>query len=247
MIFRMLLFVGLAVAATGCQVHSLTRQQISTLVSVDVVVCVDQSDLFVTRISTPEPVDSTIKTSSGKTDTTASAIVGVIGAVVRGIDRAQRQRELDERARLIRQALAGYDFRAVVLEAARTELAKVTSVQMSVRQDVQTNCQEPIQRVILDRSTAVNLLFYSMSYMLTESGEIVLSFGSSAIVYSKSNALHEARARPDPGNPVATGNAIYFQHFHYDVPYDGRRDVREIFRSAAFALAAKLAADFNKP
>lgn len=226
------LLLGFAIATVGCQ-HSLSQQQKASLSGLEVFVCSSQD--AISALPEPDPprqsVITPITTSTGKTDQTASLVVGLAGAVLTGIDRGMRRRTAKAHATQITEALKTFDFRSDLVDAARTELAKVTAMKIDARPaDATANCWEAMTAALYDQSKSSALLYVDVSYFLYSDGDRV-GFVADAWIY------------PRP----SVGPAIYSRTLKYDFLYNPRRDVRDTFKGAAHVSFSKLAADLNRP
>lgn len=247
-----ILLLALAILTSGCHERSLTRQQLSTLGKVEVMVCTNQNNLQVDPGTPPEPERSPIP-ATGRVDTSTTATLNRASAGLRNIGNSisheNRRRALESRAAPMVRELATYDFGADLLLAMQIELAKVSSLSVEVRPTVvTTGCSGPMRPILFDQSTASAVLFFAVSYFLrNRGGDHILGFSSQASIFSRTNVLWDARRMPDPSDPVADGNAVYNRLFDYNFTADGRTNLRAVFRQAAHSLAAQLAADLNKP
>lgn len=232
--------VGLALSLAGCLTagkDGLTKQELASIGTVDLVLHVPQSDLYVSRPSEPKPDSSRQRSSNLPIE--ASLAVGVLDAVAAGLqaDRFEKQ------ARSITDALGGFDFRSEMLKATKEKLERVDKFQVKVRPDVVTETYvSGISRVPFDQSTADALLYIGVSYVLSSSG---LTFHSSAMLFPKTDALKRFRPKPNDANPVDRGNAIYSKRFKVQVPSSAIGNVRATFIEAANSLAAQMAADLS--
>lgn len=234
--FAQLRALALAIVALltgGCAERLLTRQQLASLSQLEAFVCTSQTAIY--ALPPPDPrrqsVTTPMTTSSGKTDQTASLFTGLATAVITGIDRGTRSQNAKERAERPSQALKTFDFRSDLVDAARVELAKVTTVKIDVQSAIVTdNCWEAMTAAIHAPSASNALLFVTVSYFVASDGDRV-GFAADARIYPRPNV----------------GPALYGRTFEYNFFYDSRRDVRDAFRGAGLALFAKLAADLNRP
>ena len=221
---RLAALLVLAVATAGCQTQrSLTRQQFSSLGPVDAVVCTNQIAVQLDSGSVPP----------GRP----------------GGSHEARFRALNERATEMVQQQAGYDFNTELLKAIQVGMATVDSTKVEVRPAVvTTGCSGPMRAEAYAQSTAGAVLVVAVQYRLRDGGggSHVLSFSSRASIYSTTNALREARRKPDPRDPVADGNAIYDRSFDDDFRYGSQANLRTVLKRAAWNLATQLADDLNQ-
>lgn len=235
----------------GCAERSLTRQQISTIPELEVVVGVAQNELAIQQIDPIQPLDyrSTYRPATGSDGAlavvAAEALVAIIVGGVAGRQQSRRT-ELQARAAILKQALDGYDFRAELLDATKATLAQVRSVKVDVRSWALTNTFDGTLRRAYADSTASAVLFFLVAYSLEEGrAGYGLVFRSNVFVFPKSTALKALRRRPDDADPVADGNAIHRKTVEFFLPYDGKADIKEVLRRGAWGLAAQLAADLE--
>ena len=240
-----------ALLLSGCAERSLTRQQLSSIPEIDVVVGVAQDELALQRI---EPFQAQMPTSTYRTTTSPDAALGaavgeavvmIIAAAIVG-RRERRIMELKAYAAPARQALQGYDFRPDLLSATQDALTKVRSVKVDVQPVVLTDSLAGTVRQAYERSRASAVLFFLAAYSFEEgNGGYGLAFRSSAMMFPKSADLKALRRRPNDADPVDEGNAIHLKTAEIFVPYDGRANIREVVKQGARALAAQLAADLE--
>jgi hypothetical protein len=240
-----------ALLLSGCAERSLTRQQLSSIAEIDVVVGVAQDELALQRI---EPFQAQMPTSTYRTTTSPDAALGaavgeavimIIAAAIVG-RRDRRIMELKAYAAPAKQALQGYDFRPDLLSATQDTLTKVRSVKVDVQPVVLTDSLAGTVRQAYERSTASAVLFFLAAYSFEEgNGGYGLAFRSSAMMFPKSAGLKALRRRPNDADPVDEGNAIHLKTAEIFLPYDGRADIREVVKQGARALAAQLAADLE--
>ena len=240
-----------ALLLSGCAEKSLTRQQLSSIPQIDVVVGVAQDELALQRI---EPFQAQLPTSTYKTTTSPDAALGAaVGEAVVGIilvavagRRERRRMELQAYAAPAKQALQGYDFRPDLLSATQDALTKVRSVKLDVQPAVLTDSLAETVRLAYQRSTTSAVLFFLAAYSFEEgNGGYGLAFRSSAMMFPKAADLRALRRRPNDADPVDEGNAIHLKTAEIFLPYDGRADIRGVVKQEAQALAAHLAADLE--
>lgn len=234
----------------GCAERSLTRQQLSSIPQIDVVVGVAQDELALQRI---EPFQAQLPRTYQTTTSPDAALGAAIGEAVVGIiliaiaaKRERRRMELQAYAAPVKQALQGYDFRPDLLSATQDTLTKVRSVKVDVQPMVLTDSLAGTVRSAYERSTANAVLFFLAAYSFEEgNGGYGLAFRSSAMMFPKATDLRALRRRPNDADPVAEGNAIHLKTAEVFLPYDGRADIRDVVKQGAQALAAQLAADLE--
>lgn len=240
-----------ALLLSGCAEKTLTRQQLSSIPEIEVVVGVGQDELALQRI---EPFQSQLPMSTYRTTTSPDAALGVavgeavvmiIAAAIVG-RRERRIMELKAYAAPVKQALQGYDFRPDLLSATQEALTRVRAVKVDVQPWVLTSSLSGTVRLAYERSTASAVLFFLAAYSFEEgNGGYGLAFRSSAMIFPKSADLKALRRRPNDADPVDEGNAIHLKTAEVFLPYDGRADIREVVKQGARALAAQLAADLE--
>jgi len=258
----------LLLCSCGTADRPLTRQQISTIPDLEVVVGVAQDTLAVQEIdpvSLPPPTPQTsssyqhsgyhrhrhsYRNNQAASDADLGAAVGeaVVMLIVGAVSARQesRRQALQARAAPLRQALDGYDFRAELMQVTSDSLSGVQLTKINVLPTPLTNSYDLPVRWAYDRSTASAVLFFFVSYSFDEGrGGYGLTFKSQALIFPKATDLKALRRRPDEANPIAEGNAIHLKKVEYYLPYDGGPNIREVLKLGAQALAAQLAADLE--
>jgi len=228
MILRLPLFVCILALVAGCATpqQSLTRQAQESIRSTEHILIVPQSNLI---------VDVPATNGGG------GGVLGVL--IAAGIDSVRRSNAEKAASPIIHQ-LQSYDFRAVMLKALSTELAKSDKVNTKQPIRLETIDSESQQRIWFDQSNADTVIFNNVTYRL-ESGNLIIT--ANVRMFPKANNLLKLRIKPDAANPFDAGNAIYFKVFSFTKQGITASNVKESLSDGAISVAKQIVADLSHP
>lgn len=216
----------IALMLTGCAAPqiSMTKQAQASIEQVEGVLTMPQNTLVVTVPAT----------NPGNT--------GLLGAlIVAGIDSA-RQSSAEKAAAPILNALQGYDFNAVMLAETTAALGQTENLKFALPLRVDTVDSDSAKRIAFDKSKASAILFCRVNYRL-ESGSLFVV--AHAEMFPKAEALKKFRSKPQDGNPIDEGNAIYRKTFNFSKQAISSTNIKSGLDDAAKSLSKQLAADLN--
>ena len=123
-----------------------------------------------------------------------------------------------ERAAAVDRAMATLDFRSIVTAALRDELAKARHVPVRFERRVVAFPSAQGMAQAFDRSSASAVLFVEVVYFIDHDG---LVLKADAGLFPKAQHLKPFRPKPDEANPIARGNALFFQSSQRTVSWVG--------------------------
>jgi len=167
---------------------------------------------------------------------------GLLGAlIVQAIDESRRASAQKAQISVV-EAVNEFDFRTRMANQLSAEFGRVQTLRLRTPVQLETVDSESQRHIAFDRSQASAVLFSRVSYKFLEGKIVVMSTNA---IYPKARALMALRAKPNDGNPLDDGNAIYRRTFIFTKHAVTRENVRESLGEGLSNVAWQLAADLN--
>ena len=224
---RFVLALGLSLALAGCAAPlQFNKQSVSKIRDGRVVLFVPQNALSVTVPQT--------NPGGG----------GLIGLLVASAIDGARERSATEKAAPVIEAARAVDFRELITKALESSLKSAARAKLTMEPVVESVISPSTRRIAFDKASGDAVALAEVRYTLLGGA---LQASLHVQVFPKTAELSALRARPDAGDPIAAGNAIYSTIYLFEKQDVTAQSIAGALKEAANSLAKQMLDDINHP